>query len=619
MTLTLLPIPQKLEVTDGQFELPDEGLIVLDMPNPQLSWVTALFLQETLAEYAGVEYELVAGTAVPQDQVRIQLSIVAGHGFHEQGYELTVQNGRVDVVAQSAQGLFYGVQTLIQIIEQTGYEIPVLRCTDWPDFPNRGILLDISRDKVPTMETLYDLVEMFASWKINQLQLYTEHTFAYRNHPIIWQDASPMTAEEILDLDSFCRDRFIELVPNQNTFGHMHRWLEHEEYAHLAEKIDGADTPWGFYNPQPFSLAPVVPESIDLVRDMLDELLPNFSSTQVNVGADETYDVGQGLSKDLVEEKGKGRVYLDHLLKIYREVKTRGCTMQFWGDIIMEHPELAAELPRDVIALEWGYEANSPFAEHGKIYAQSGVPFYVCGGTSSWNNLVGFTDKSVANLKNAAENGIKNGAIGFLNTDWGDNHHWQPLPTSFLPFAVGAAVSWANQANKEIDIPAVLNQFVFRDEKNVIGQLVYDLGNVHQTAQIPAVNGNALFYSLQATKEKIIETSQKIENKGKLLANLDATLHRIDAITVRLPDAAMLRDDADLILQEFIWAANMLRHACKRIRWAISDNPEKLQSDLIDEAEALLVEFERIWNGRNRPGGFADSVTVMQQMRESYA
>ncbi len=257
--------------------------------------------------------------------------------------------------------MFYAVCTLIQLLGIRDQEaggrrqestpisnlqsptssLPALRISDWPDFPNRGVMLDISRDRVPTMQTLLELVDLLASWKINQLQLYTEHTFAYRNHPEVWADASPMTGEEILALDAYCRERFIELVPNQNSFGHMTRWLTHDRYRPLAEAPDGCDTRWGHYD-YPFSLCPIDPGSIELVRSIFDELLPHFTSRQFNVGCDETIDLGQVRSKEAVEKLGAGRVYLDFLLKIYREVRARGRTMQFWGDIIMEHPELVS-------------------------------------------------------------------------------------------------------------------------------------------------------------------------------------------------------------------------------------------------------------------------------------
>ena len=116
-----------------------------------------------------------------------------------------------------------------------GAALPLLEIDDYPDFPARGVMLDVSRDKVPTMETVYGLVDWLAGLKINQFQLYTEHTFAYRQHPKVWAEATPFTSEDILALDAYCRERFIELVPNQNSFGHMHRWLKHPKYGHLAE------------------------------------------------------------------------------------------------------------------------------------------------------------------------------------------------------------------------------------------------------------------------------------------------------------------------------------------------------------------------------------------------
>ena len=85
------------------------------------------------------------------------------------------------------------------------------------------------------------------------------------------------------------------------------------------------------------TLCPTDPGSLPFVATLFDELLPHFSSRLFNVGCDETQ-VGEGRSKAECEKRGAGRVYLDFLLGIYREVKVRGSTMMFWGDIIMKHP-----------------------------------------------------------------------------------------------------------------------------------------------------------------------------------------------------------------------------------------------------------------------------------------
>ncbi len=192
---------------------------------------------------------------------------------------------------------------------------------DEPAFKNRGFMLDISRDRVPTISTLKSLIDILAELKYNQFQLYTEHTFAYTNHEIVWKDYSPLTSQDILELDNYCKERYIELVPNQNSFGHMEKWLTHEEYKYLAEAPNGFIKPWGGEKSGPFSLSPAVPESIKFVNSLFDELLPNFTSTKVNVGGDETFDLGLGRSKELCENLGKGRVYLNFLLDIYKIIK----------------------------------------------------------------------------------------------------------------------------------------------------------------------------------------------------------------------------------------------------------------------------------------------------------
>ncbi|HEY7091128.1 MAG TPA: family 20 glycosylhydrolase, partial [Tepidisphaeraceae bacterium] len=348
------------------------------------------------------------------ETLQIQLTV-------REQYVLEIAQSGVHIRASTPAMAFYARQTLAQLRRQYSDAIPCMRIEDWPDFRVRGVMLDISRDKVPTMPTLLALIDQLADLKINQLQLYTEHTFAYRAHETVWKDCSPMTAAEIRQLDTYCRERFIELVPNQNSFGHLERWLKHSEYRHLAECPDGFRWPWGYRMPTGFSLNPLDPRSLELVEGLFDELLPNFTSKLFNVGCDETFDLGLGRSKAQVERRGRERVYLDFLRKIYDAVKRRGRAMMFWGDIILHKPELIGELPPDMIALNWGYEAEHPFEKETSAFREAGVPFYVCPGTSSWCSFSGRTSNALANLRRAAASGLASGAAGYLITDWGDH------------------------------------------------------------------------------------------------------------------------------------------------------------------------------------------------------
>ncbi len=613
----LLPTPRQLQILKGRFNLPDSGIIQINCRNPQEILFSARLLKDSL----GQGWQISAGSFVAEGEVLISLNLIPGAVRHEQGYRITVAPQRVDLIANQPVGIFYAVNTLRQLIGNGQGSLPTLRCSDWPDFPNRGVMLDISRDKVPTMATLYDLVDLLACWKINQLQLYTEHTFAYQNHRAVWAQASPMTSEEILALDAYCRERFIELVPNQNSFGHMNRWLQHVDYNHLAECPDGFVSMWG-ESMGPFTLDPSDPGSLKLLQGLYDELLPHFDSKQINVGCDETFDLGQGKSKALVEQHGEGRVYLDFLLKIYRELKSRGYVMQFWGDILMSNPGLVSELPRDVIALEWGYEAEHPFDAHSAIFAASGIPFYVCPGTSSWNTIAGRTDNALENLRRAAQSGLEHGAVGYLNTDWGDNGHWQPLPVSYLGFAYGAAVSWAYETNRDIDVASVGSAFAFRDQAEVMGEIAYALGNLYQLSELQPPNASILFRVLQSTPEDLSMHADKTDEADQRIQEFKNILGRIDEIMEPLSRSAMARTDADLIKREFDWAAGLLRHACGRMVWALGlargEEDQALRQHLAQGARTLMDAFRQIWHARNRPGGFEDSLQRMQEMHSHY-
>ena len=578
--LILLPVPRELELTGGIYPLDSGRRLILDGPVPGDLLFAAQRLQTALSAHAGVEWSLAASEAGPAQEIGAVLWVNPQRVTHPQGYELSITPNTLSVIAHDAAGIFYGVCTLIQLLEQPELAaqaepaLPCLHIADHPDFAVRGVMLDISRDKVPIDGDA--CTRSSTCWhrgKSISCSCIPSTPFSYRSHPVVWAAASPVTEEEILELDAYCRRRFIELVPNQNSFGHMHPWLKHPEYRQLAEVPAGNDPERG--GQSPFSLCPLDPGSLALVESLYDELLPNFSSRMLNVGADETFDLGRGRSADEVERRGVGRVYLDFLLKLHAAVRARGHTMQFWGDIIVQHPELVPELPGDSIALEWGYEATHPFAAHGELFARSGVPFYVCPGTSSWNSIAGRTDNALANLRSAAESGIAHGAIGYLNTDWGDNGHWQFLPVSYLGFAYGAAVSWACAANRDADIVPALNRFAFRDEANVMGGVAFAMGNVYQALGITFHNASGLARVLQMPYKHGARALEEIAApEGLGPESYERAMQAVAVAMAPIAKQRMERADANIIVEEYECAADMLHHACGLGLLAHEDDPE---------------------------------------------
>lgn len=522
-----------------------------------------------------------------------------------QSYLLQITAHKIEAAAHDLAGLFYAAVTLAQLLRLSACRPPACVIEDAPDFPVRGVMLDISRDKVPSMQTLYWLADTLSGLKINQLQLYTEHAFAYRGHEEVWRDASPMTAAEIRLLDSYCRARHIELVPNQNSFGHLERWLKLPGYNTLAELPQGgAPLPWGGTRDWPAALCPTDPRSVDFLADLYDQLLPNFSSCLFNVGCDETFDLrGAGRSAAFVREHGEGRVYLDFLKKIHALVTGRGRRMAFWGDIIIRHPELVPELPSDTLALEWGYEEDHPFDAHGALFAASGTPFNVCPGTSSWNSLAGRTSNMLANMSAAASNGLKHGACGFLITDWGDHGHWQPLAVSLAGFAYGAAVSWGHARNVNIPLPEMMDAHLSEG----FGPALLTLGDLYLFCGVLHSNSTELFKLLSAPRTRPVAAPVTF-------ATLRAVLERIDTVAAGLPPAQ------SVIAQETAQVIRLLRAACHRgiaLREGGIDE-SATRRELAQESEELMAAHASVWRLRNREGGLKDSLARMAAIRDEY-
>jgi hypothetical protein len=284
--------------------------------------------------------------------------------------------------------------------------------------------------------------------------------------------------------------------------------------------------------------------------------------------------------------------------------------MQFWGDIIMEHPELVSELPKDVIAMEWGYEFDHPFADHGAKFAAAGIPFYVVPGTASWNSVGGRTDNAIGNLLNAAENGLNHGAIGFLITDWGDNGHLQPLPVSFLPIGFGAAVSWGVAENRGMDVARAASLHLFDDPSGAAGRFVFELGNVY--TKIPGRIHNATAYALAVT---LPEAELRARGEGIVInrATLGRVNKELDRLERVLPTLKVGRRDAALVRREFAYALLLMRYGMERIARAALPKAAPDDKALRSAQRKSLVEHRRVWLARNRPGGLVDSAMNLKR------
>lgn len=554
---------------------------------------------------------------------------------HSDAYRLTIEADapRIGIAHRTDAGLRSALATVAQLRNQYGDAIPALEILDFPAIDTRGVMLDVSRNRIPTMEEFARVVSQLAILKLNHLQLYTEHTFAYAGHDEVWRGWNPITPEEVAQLHEWCSNAGIELAANQNCFGHLTHWLKHPRYAPLAE-THGEWTFDRFKRSGPFSLCPGDPGSIELVRDLLGQMLPRFASPLANVGCDETYDVGQGRSAGEVARRGKAAVYFDFVEQVFALAREHGKRPMFWADIALSHPESIDRVPEDAVALAWGYEADADFEQWCETLKRAGKTAWVCPGTSSWRSITGRTSTRRANLRAAADAAAKHNVPGYLVTDWGDAGHQQAWPVALVAIAEAADRAWNAGRPGEPD-PRAISLHCFGDRSLTIAAWLDELGDIDLPLRArcgrdwfegrggPLRNASAMFADLAEPW-----ASRAIGPAGDDPQAIAADLHewaevmnRLPALRETMPAAVSPQLRAEL---ELTWSRATF--ACLRAVSRRLDRLQRITGDpsfdrgqavaaLTADLESIMQTHESLWLMRSRPGrGLEDSLSHDQKV-----
>ncbi len=465
--LKLLPAPKEIRMAEGKVVIKPSTTILISNGEDRTAAET---LQKEIHDRTGMKLAIELATAAPKTTGHISLGRLTDRSLRsyleaqgvkvdddlgDQAYVIRVTDSGVLVAGRSAQGLFYGVQTLRQLLREQGgrgantavlasragvpapheqLAIPSLTIRDWPSMEWRGVSDDISRGPIPTLDYLKMQIRTLAEYKINLLGFNMEHVFDFQTQPLVAPKGvapkeAALTPAEIKELVEYASKYYITILPEQQAFGHLHQFLKYEIYSDLAE------TPHGHV------LTPTNPKTYDFIRQNYGEVVPLFPGPFFHIGADETFELGLGQTKALAAQEGLGRVYLEHLQKVFEIMQPYHKQLMFWGDIAVKYPELLAILPKDMIAVPWDYDAKPSYENIITPYTNARLRVVVAPGAGNWGVIWPDLDSAFVNIRNFIRDGQKHQAIGALNTNWNDDGE-SLVDMTWPALVFGAAASW---------------------------------------------------------------------------------------------------------------------------------------------------------------------------------
>ena len=542
--------------------------------------------------------------------------------MHDEGYVLVPDGqGGLAVIAETSAGIFYGAQTVKQLIRGGGKDqvllAPVLR--DWPAMAHRGLSDDWSRGPIPNMEFLRREIRTLAAYKLNIFSPYFEHTFAYANTPISAFPGGSMTPAEARELVEYAAQYHIIVIPEQEAFGHLHNVLKFEQYSPLGETPHGA------------VLAPGDPGTLPQISAWFAELAQVFPGPYAHIGADETSDLGLGRSHDAVKNRGLGAVYLDFLTQIHTVLAPNHRQLLFWGDIAVNSPELVGTLPKDMIAVPWEYDAKPDFTGQILPFTKAGLETWVAPGVNNWNRLYPNNNEALGNIRAFVRDGQKLGSTGMLNTVWNDDGEgifdenwfgvlfgaaagWQPGESSEDAFAASYGLAFHGDASgkidqaqqamrsahallKKADLEDAQDSYFWIDPFSPEGQrLAVKLRPVLSELRLDAEHAITL---LAQARTEAKAAGQKLENPEALDA-LELGARRIDFVGLKFQaadDCASLYNQA-LTISE---TGDKTRHPdIETLLYTISSNNGRME-DIRDGYTLLSDLYRQAWLRDNRP------------------
>ncbi|MFB3922181.1 MAG: beta-N-acetylhexosaminidase [Terriglobia bacterium] len=432
----LLPRPQEVRYGPGRFLLRRTS-IYLPAKAPAEDRFSAEQLADCLAQRARTPMRISENSAA-SGQITLRRTGAAdplpvpgeapGRESRE-AYWVTVKPEGVEVRGISSAGLFYGVQTVCQLVEGSAADaaLPEVEIRDWPSLVYRGVMMDLSHGALHTERELKRQLDFLARWKINQYYFYSEASIELDGFSLLNPEGR-YTKEQVRRIVAYGRERHIDVIPCLELYGHLHDLFRVERYSDLAAVPHGSE-----FNP-------LNPDVKALLARWVDQLAEMFPSPYLHMGMDETWEL-ESFAKEKAEGRSPASLYLQHFKSVAEMAKRHGKTVMVWGDIFTKYPEIIPQLPRDAIIVAWDYGPSEDYKSFLAPFAGTRQPVFIATGATNWNQIVPAFQVEFDNVDNFLSTGRPYGVLGMMNTVWNDDA--QTLTRMVFPsMAYGAVASW---------------------------------------------------------------------------------------------------------------------------------------------------------------------------------
>lgn len=515
--IQIIPQPKQIEATAENFPLKNGTKINLANSRSANDRFAAQDFIDDVRATAKMDLSIGGGKILvgSLDNPKIKsafesLKLVIPSNLNEEGYALIVTNNRVIVGGKTDAGTFYGLQTLKQLVRGEGANafIQSARIVDFPTMRYRAFSDDISRGLVPTVDYIKRQIRTFAYFKMNMHSLYMEHTFASESNPLFATEEGSFSPAELREIVAYAKNYHVEIVPEQQTFGHLHKVLKFEKYNRLAE------IPYGDV------LTPQEPDSYKFVAELYKEIDQIFPSKFFHIGADETVELGQGRSREEAREKGVGKVYFDHINRVREILKPYNRRLMMWGDIALNHPDLLDQIPKDVIVMNWQYGARDEFASKIEPFKKAGLEQFVCPSVWNFNLIFPNEENAITNIRNFVRDGQAAGVIGVMNTNWDDDGETL-FEMDWYGVALGATAGWETAP---LDIEKFDKKFdwsFFRADGDEFTKAIRTLGSVNKTLNFRETQ-NSIFWQNPFTAQFQKRSLESIEKVRQMRLDVEA-------------------------------------------------------------------------------------------------